>query len=78
MINYHTISELVITQVILPARHVVQSLLHLVPHELGHLHHVRHRDAVLLGRPHLEDGMIVGELVEDEPLHGHAVVVLDL
>ena len=38
---------------------------------------MRHRDAVLLGRPHLEDGVIVGELVEDEPLHGHAVVVLD-
>ena len=38
---------------------------------------MRRCDAVLLRRPHLEDGVVVGELVQVEPLHGHAKVELE-
>ena len=44
--------------------------------EVGHAHEVRGRDPVLLRRPDLEDRVLVGELDEVQPLHGHTEVVL--
>ena len=38
---------------------------------------MRRRDAILLGWPDLEDGVVVGELVQVEPLHRYAEVVHD-
>jgi hypothetical protein len=55
-------SELVVGVVVLCARHVVLAVLHLDPCQVGQVHDVRHCDAVLLGRPHFENGVLVGQL----------------
>ena len=55
-------SELFVTQVVLRAGHVVVAPLHLGPLEVRDAHEVRGCDAVLLRRPSLEDGVLVGEL----------------
>ena len=71
------LSQLIVARVVLRAGHVETVALDLVPLEVGHVHQVLHRYAVLLRRPDLEDGVLVGELDQVEPLHRHAVVVHD-
>ena len=56
---------------------VVSTSLLLGPHKVIHVHEVRHRNAVLLCGPDLEDGVLIRELIQDEPLNRHGVVVLD-
>ena len=70
-------SELLVAVVVLRAGHVVQPILYLLPLEVWHVHQVRDRDAVLLSWPDSEDGVLVGELGQVEPLHRHAEVPLD-
>ena len=81
-VQYRTVqmqcgSQLVVTCIILRARHIVLPRLHLLPREVLHPHEVRRGDAILLRRPDLEDGVLVRELLQVEPLDGHAEVALD-
>ena len=52
------------------------ALVDLGPLEVGHVQEVGPGDAVLLS-PTPRDGVLVGELLEVEPLHTHAVVAVD-
>lgn len=54
------------------ARHVVSPILHFLPCDAGHVHQMLRCDAIVLSRPDL---LLVRELVEVEPLYGHAVTL---
>ena len=68
---------LLVSEVVVLAREVVAPVLDLGPRDVGHLHRERCGDAVLLGRPGREDGVLVGELLQVEPLDRDGVVTLD-
>ena len=59
------------------AREIVAPVLHLGPRDVRHLHRKRRGDAILLRRPWREDGVVVGELLQVEPLDRDGVVILD-
>ena len=74
---YQPRSQLVVAQIVLRARHAVFASVDLLPLQVGYAHQVRGCDAVLLRLPDREDRVVIGELNEVQPLHRHAVVVLD-